>query len=242
MTVKTLPGGLTCKIYFSGYNSPVAETDLQGTSSVSYPDAAASGGGARDPLCVRFVNTLDWRNDPALRAESLTGYPELLSWAQAAGLLEKKEARELLDRAAARAGEARQALDRALAFRETLYRVLSAVAARRDPAPADLAALNRTWREAASHMLLVPQRNGVYCWDWEGQQKAFDRMLWPIARSASELLTSGPLDRLRECERGGCGWIFVDTTRNRSRRWCAMRICGNRSKVERYYRRHRNAT
>jgi predicted RNA-binding Zn ribbon-like protein len=192
-----------------------------------------------DPLCVRFINTLDWRNDPALRAETLSAYPDLVAWARSAGLLDAGEARDLLSLAASHPNKARQALEDALTFRESLYRVFSAVAARRAPPPADLAALNRAWAESAAHAALVAQGQNHYAWTWRKPQDALTRVLWPIAWAAAELLTSGPLDRLRECERGGCGWLFLDATRNRSRRWCAMRVCGNRSKVERYYRRHR---
>jgi predicted RNA-binding Zn ribbon-like protein len=192
-----------------------------------------------DPLCVRFVNTLDWRNDPALRAEMLSAYPDLVHWAQSAGLLDAAETGDLLRLAASHPQKARQALEDALAFRESLYRVFSAVAARRPPPPADSAALNRAWAESAAHAALVAQGENRYVWTWKKSQDTLTRVLWPIAWSAAELLTSGPLDRLRECERGGCGWLFLDATRNRSRRWCAMRVCGNRSKVERYYRRHR---
>jgi predicted RNA-binding Zn ribbon-like protein len=190
-----------------------------------------------EPLCIRFVNTLDWRNDAGRRAENLTSYSDLLQWARSANLLTHDEARRLLD--CSRSQQAQRVLSRALDFRECLYRIFSAVAAHRAPAEGDLDTLNRAHAEAATHMEIVRESDGSYTWRWRAPDDALDLMLWPVARSAAELLISGPLDRVRECERGGCGWIFVDTTRNRSRRWCAMRVCGNRSKVERYYRRHK---
>jgi predicted RNA-binding Zn ribbon-like protein len=64
-----------------------------------------------------------------------------------------------------------------------------------------------------------------------------DRMLWPVARSAADTLTSGDLKRVRRCARQGCDWLFVDTSKNRSRRWCSMSMCGSRVKAGRYYRR-----
>jgi predicted RNA-binding Zn ribbon-like protein len=64
-------------------------------------------------------------------------------------------------------------------------------------------------------------------------------MLWPIVRSAAELLTSEDLGRVRRCGREGCDWLFVDSSKNRSRRWCSMEMCGSRVKSRRYYYRKR---
>jgi len=74
-------------------------------------------------------------------------------------------------------------------------------------------------------------------WLWAEGGKALDCVLWPIARSAADLLTEGPLGAIRRCEGKGCGWLFLDTSRNRTRRWCDMRICGNRAKARRHHER-----
>lgn len=58
-----------------------------------------------------------------------------------------------------------------------------------------------------------------------------------FASSAVELMTGPELDRVKQCP--GCGWLFVDTSRNRSRRWCSMDMCGGRDKALRHYRRQR---
>jgi predicted RNA-binding Zn ribbon-like protein len=79
-------------------------------------------------------------------------------------------------------------------------------------------------------------------WRWAGDaesEPALDRVLWPVARSAAELLTSDDLAAVRECAAPDCRWLFLDRSRNRSRRWCAMATCGNRSKARRHYRRGR---
>jgi predicted RNA-binding Zn ribbon-like protein len=63
-------------------------------------------------------------------------------------------------------------------------------------------------------------------------------MLWAVARDATDLLTTGRLERIRECPGAdGCGWLFYDTSRNGKRRWCSMEACGNRSKGRRHYQR-----
>ncbi len=76
--------------------------------------------------------------------------------------------------------------------------------------------------------------------EWERGSPALDQVLWPVSWSAAELLTHGPLDRIRECPgQGNCGWLFLDLTKNASRRWCDMRVCGNRAKARRHYTRTR---
>ncbi|MCL6613391.1 MAG: CGNR zinc finger domain-containing protein [Firmicutes bacterium] len=81
--------------------------------------------------------------------------------------------------------------------------------------------------------------DGGFAWKWGGEGKALDRMLWPVVRSAAELLISGDRERVRECAAEGCGWLFLDASRNTRRKWCAMTSCGNRAKARRYYERKR---
>ena len=76
---------------------------------------------------------------------------------------------------------------------------------------------------------------GGYDWSWAGRPDDLARPLWPVARSAVELLTLGDLARVRECPGAGdCGWLFYDTSRNGSRRWCSMEGCGSRVKMRRH--------
>jgi predicted RNA-binding Zn ribbon-like protein len=64
---------------------------------------------------------------------------------------------------------------------------------------------------------------------------------WWVARSAAELLTSKELTSVRECAGYDCGRLFMDGTKNRSRRWCDMASCGNRAKGRRHYERRKAA-
>jgi predicted RNA-binding Zn ribbon-like protein len=75
-----------------------------------------------------------------------------------------------------------------------------------------------------------------YVLDWTAGGEP-DRMLWPVARSAVDLMTSADLARVRECDGHDCGWLFLDTSKAGRRRWCSMAICGNRAKSERYRQR-----
>ncbi|MBI4413448.1 MAG: CGNR zinc finger domain-containing protein, partial [candidate division NC10 bacterium] len=76
-----------------------------------------------------------------------------------------------------------------------------------------------------------------FAWRWTGDGQRLDRMLWAVTRSAADLLTSGELAAVRECEAETCAWLFMDRSRNRSRRWCDMKACGNRAKARRHYER-----
>jgi predicted RNA-binding Zn ribbon-like protein len=123
-------------------------------------------------------------------------------------------------------------------LRETIYRVFSAVADHREPEGADLTALNAAFRDTLTRLEIVPSGDG-FEWTWLSDEDDFDRMLWPLVRSAADLLTSGDLRQVRECAREGCDWLFVDLSKNHSRRWCSMNMCGSRVKARRYYQRRK---
>ena len=127
----------------------------------------------------------------------------------------------------------------AVILREALYRVFSAVAAGAAGPAADLATLNEALADGFGHVRLAPDGDG-YRWGWQIDPPALDRMLWPVLRSAVELLTSDQLDRVKECPGlADCGWLFFDSSKNGSRRWCSMEGCGNRAKGRRHYQRTR---
>lgn len=190
-------------------------------------------------LCLDFANTWSDRGRP--ETEKLRGYTDLLAFALQAGLLTREEEASLAGRAEKdpRAAEAAFALGRNL--REHLYRIFSAVAASRAPATADLDGLNAALPEAFSRLRLEPRGSG-FVWTWAASEGPLEAPLWPILRSAAELLTATGRQRVRECAGGGCTWLFLDRSRNRSRRWCSMETCGNRAKAHRHYRRRRSET
>ncbi len=190
-------------------------------------------------LCLDFANTVGSHAGEHPN-EYLRSYRDLVAWSRHAGILTDAEERHLLEAAEGRPGEAGVVLERAVALREAIYRIFSAVAAGRVPDEADLETLNVALARALVHARIVPAGDG-FAWAWRDEQGALDRMLWPVARSAADLLTDGELDRVRECANDTCGWLFLDLSRNRSRRWCDMRDCGNRIKARRHYQRRRAA-
>ena len=186
-------------------------------------------------LCLDFANTVG-SHAGASPNEHLRSYRDLVAWSRHAGILTEAEERRLLEAAAGRPDEASVVLERAVALREAIYRLFSAVAAGRAPDEADLETLNVALARALDHARIVPAGAG-FAWAWRDEQGALDRMLWPVARSAADLLTGGELDRVGECANDSCGWLFLDLSRNRSRRWCDMQDCGNRVKARRHYQR-----
>jgi predicted RNA-binding Zn ribbon-like protein len=96
--------------------------------------------------------------------------------------------------------------------------------------------LNKSLGEALSRSQVV-RKNGGFSWELRASQGDLDQMLWPVARSALDLLVSTELDTVRECAADDCAWLFLDESRNGSRRWCDMKVCGNRSKIRRFRKR-----
>lgn len=193
-------------------------------------------------LCLDFVNTVrGWVGADAgggrdyadrVVGERLVSYGALLGWGRLAGILTAEEAAGLARRAARSGNEAAAVLERGLALRRALYRIFKAVIEGWTPEAGDLAVLNVELRVARAHERLVA-RPGLG-FEWESKPGALDRVLWPVASSAAELLTGPELERVRQCPGGECGWLFVDTSRSRNRRWCDMADCGNVAKVRRF--------
>ncbi len=186
-------------------------------------------------LSLDFVNTVDWRTSEQPE-ELLKSFPDLVRWGRHTGLLTTAQAQRVSREAARRSAETEAVLDRAKDLRETLFRIFSAVAAGRKPAKADLELLNVALQEALSHLRIALTTKG-FSWEWADGEDSLDRTLWAVARAAGELLTDAEgRAQLRECANEGCGWLFVDTSRNKSRRWCSMGVCGNRVKARRHYK------
>jgi predicted RNA-binding Zn ribbon-like protein len=187
-------------------------------------------------LCLDFINTVGGRAGATVLRDKLVEYGNLLEWSRQAGIANPTEFRNLARRAAAHRQEAEATLRRAVLLREALYRIFKAAAEGRRPRVADLDTLSQELRVARARERLT-HRGGGFAWAWQDGETALDRILWPVSLSAADLLTSGDLSRLRQCGGPECGWMFLDTSRNRSRHWCDMKDCGNRAKVSRFRQR-----
>jgi predicted RNA-binding Zn ribbon-like protein len=189
-------------------------------------------------LVLDFVNTRDaWLNE-ARKVEYITDYGDLVAWAVEAGALAAPAAVRATssDPAATPApaggapsepAAAAAVHARALALRDALFELFAAVAHDVPAPPGPVAAVNAEWARLETRPQLDPRSLRVV---WTA---ALDAPLGPVLASAARLLRDGPLDRLRMCPGpdGWCGALFLDRTRNRSRRWCSMAVCGNPAKM-----------
>jgi predicted RNA-binding Zn ribbon-like protein len=178
-----------------------------------------------------FVNTVGGIRK-GKHDDKLESYADLIEWAVLGGALSKAHAEILAKAAHAQQDAALQVLRRAKRLREALHAVFAALSNSRVPPNAALNTVNAEIGSALGHARLKPEK-GHLVWDWD-TPATLAAPLWPIARDAGELLTSGKLDRLAECASKTCGWLFLDLSKNHSRRWCNMKGCGNRDKVRRY--------
>jgi predicted RNA-binding Zn ribbon-like protein len=133
-------------------------------------------------------------------------------------------------------------LARARRLRAALRAMYSAVAHGQPPREPELDLLNVELATTLQHARVVPAgHHGSYTWGWSGRN--LDAPLWGVIRSAADLLTSDHQLRLvRQCGGDNCDWLFLDTSKNRTRQWCSMRSCGNRAKARRHYARVRRAS
>ena len=188
-------------------------------------------------LCLDFCNT--GQGARGSRGEEwITDYAELVAWLQAAGALAPRHA-SALRAAAERAPEAAERVwSRALRFRETLARVLLARAQGKSPDGEDLRLLEAEYARTARYARLSSTDEG-FRWTLDSQADDMELALRPLVESAISLMTSPRMARLRRCGNQTCYWLFIDETKNCSRRWCEMASCGNLMKVRRHRARQR---
>lgn len=186
-------------------------------------------------LCLDFANTVHDRLYPD-SPEYYHDYAELLAWAAYAGALSPDLHADLRALAERDPQAARQVYEESRSLREALFRLFAAAIEGTTAESNDLAILNAALGEALG-ALQVADQGGVYGWEWAGRGEHLASVLWPILRSAGDLLTSSDVERVKACPR--CGWLFLDTSKNGRRRWCSMETCGNRAKASRHYSRAR---
>ena len=188
-------------------------------------------------LCLDYVNTVIWDGPAMVRDDQIRGYGHLLEWAVERGALDEVTADQLREEAAADADTRRRALGRAWSFRRALHDCLRAAARREPPPEASVTYINATIADSAPTFVLAPRADGIAFTIPAGP---FPDLLRPVIHSALHLLLSPEITRLRECAAERCGKLYLDHTKNGSRRWCDMDTCGNRAKARRHQARRRH--
>lgn len=180
---------------------------------------------------LAFINTLSGR-PTASPVERLLSYDDLVAWAREQHLISAAAAERLQAEARKHPHQAAAVLARAKDFREALNGLAVAIDADRQPSAEVLKTIGDALATAYANGRLVPH-DGTLQWV-AGAEDDLERIVWEIGRAAGRLVVSTRLARVRACAAHDCGWWFVDDTKNRSRRWCDMKICGNREKLRRF--------
>ena len=188
-------------------------------------------------LALDFTNTVNNRVSGE-RKELLTDYSRLLQWGEESGAITKKTSERLQELSTEAPGHAISALRHSVQVREAIYDIFCALAERRVVPATALAILNKATHHVAQHGEIV-HANRRFAWEWKSPETNLDAVLWPVVRAAADLLTSENVAVVRQCAADDCAWLFLDTTKNHRRRWCDMKICGNRDKARRYYQRQK---
>jgi predicted RNA-binding Zn ribbon-like protein len=187
---------------------------------------------------VDLVNTVDWTRR-GLIDDRLTDYERLTRWAEGAGALTARQGAQLRSLALAHPRLAERAHRDALDLRWQLRELFTA--SNRGESLGEVAALgafNRSLGDALARLELAAQPRAADTeaplrWSWRDAEDRLESVLWPVVRSAAELLVSEEASRIHECASEDCGWMYVDRSRNGLRRWCQMETCGNREKSRR---------
>ncbi len=195
-------------------------------------------------LCLDFINTLDDR-PTAQPKELLENYSDLARFGEDTGILKPEQVDHLCEHVHLKPDEAEEAVRRAINLREAMYAVFSASMNKQTVPVVAMDTLNAYIHDAALHSRLVQremvQVEGGMEWRFDDLASAFDALLWPIARAAADLLASSDLALVRACSSPTCQWLFLDTSKNHHRRWCSMKVCGNRAKVRKFYAKRKTA-
>lgn len=182
-----------------------------------------------------LVNTLDWRFRESGAEELLCTYSDVLRFSEQSKVLTVNQARRLRR---AVGPVVSQAMQSAREFRETMAQILYAMIDDEVPPSGAIKKLNQYVQEAqATHKF---QWGGSRLErSWVGNEVKPQFPIWILSHSASELLTSDAVEKIRACANPECRWLFLDTSKNHSRRWCDMALCGNRMKARRFKAAHK---
>jgi predicted RNA-binding Zn ribbon-like protein len=176
-----------------------------------------------------LVNTLDWRFREGGPEDSLASYDDLLRFTDESGLLKAAQMRQFRGLAGGSAGA--RVLKRCIELREAIAEILYSRLDGRSPSVASLRTLEHSIQAARLQQQLRWKEKQLE-WDW--RENDAELPLWALSLSASDLMLSEAVQQVRACDNPECRWLFLDTSKNHTRRWCDMKICGNRMKARRF--------
>jgi predicted RNA-binding Zn ribbon-like protein len=178
-------------------------------------------------LALDFANTVDDPFGPQ-RFDHVADYRGLAAWSQRVGTVSNSSASALRQIAENHPRQARATLRGAKDLRTAINETFGAVVDGRSP-DAGWQQLRPFVTRAMQHARVTPSPTHLsLAWDFS----ELESPLWPVAEAAYRLLVGGEIHRLKRC--AGCPWLFLDRSKNHSRRWCTMEICGTDEKIRRY--------
>lgn len=192
----------------------------------------------RERLSLDFVNTFSWRGRDDAK-DLFDTYTDLLVWCRYVDILTAKDFDTLNQRAKKYPDEAKKVIKRAITLREAMHALFSARSEGITHPKNALLTFNNFLTKAMSHSQIIQMDDG-FVWSTDGDKDSLDWILNPVIQSAAELLISADIGKVKLCGDNECGWIFLDSSRNQSRRWCDMKDCGNRAKARRFYRKKKS--
>jgi predicted RNA-binding Zn ribbon-like protein len=178
-----------------------------------------------------FANTLDYRFDPERTIELMSSYERLAEFTRQSGLITEHQARRLKLLTDERGAEVRLKL--AIQLREVIEALFHAILNNKAPGEVCLRDFNRFVARARRHEKIY-WKSGKVIRGFDEVAQNVELPIWLLTESAVALLMSPELTDVRECHEPSCRWLFLDHSKNHSRRWCAMELCGNRAKVRRF--------
>jgi predicted RNA-binding Zn ribbon-like protein len=184
-----------------------------------------------------LVNTLDWRFRENGPEELLASYDDLLRFSAQAEILSPKQIRQILRSSTQTA--AADALVSCRELREAAAEIFYAAVGARTPPASQIKIIERCFKQAREHQRMAWSGSRL-AWEWPASECSPDLPVWILAISTARLMLSDDMRLLRACENPDCRWLFLDTSKNHTRRWCDMKICGNRMKARRFKAQHRS--
>jgi len=186
-----------------------------------------------EDLCLSYANTLSWRGS-GRPAEKLHGLVDILRWSEQSGVVRPAATLPLRRWSRAHQAEAAELFAEAIAMREVVFRIFSAIAVGASVPTKDFVALKGTLANAPARNQLARVRER--CGWWVAScAPSVAGILAPVLWSAGDLMLNAPSRPIRRCANEECLWLFIDQSKNSTRRWCDMNSCGNRAKARRHY-------
>jgi predicted RNA-binding Zn ribbon-like protein len=192
-------------------------------------------------LCLDFVNSVGGRTEQdninfpenIILKDKLENFNDLAAWSKETGIIPESDRKKLIDLNALKAKETDSVFKKAIELREALFRILYNVINDKEPEESMIRILTREYSTANEKRKLI-YLNHKFEWQFPKYPLGPDYIIWIIAESAAELLSSDLLSRIKMCRGENCGWLFLDNSKNKSRQWCDMKDCGNLAKVRRF--------